>query len=92
MAEWLEALAEAPTERIAAWVAGIDVELFALLLRKTSRIYDLSMEEAPDEAVGTLYPTPDNLFVLDVWGATDTPHVEGQGEGENEAPTSARAP
>jgi hypothetical protein len=66
--EWLEALAEAPYETIGAWVAGLDVELFALLLRQTSRIYDLSQEEAPDEPVGTLYPTPDGLFVLDVTG------------------------
>jgi hypothetical protein len=66
--EWLEALADAPYETIGAWVGGLDVELFALLLRKTSRIYDLSLEEAPDEPAGTLYPTPDGLFVIDVTG------------------------
>jgi hypothetical protein len=66
--EWLEALAEAPYEKIGAWVAGLDVELFALLLRKTARVYDLSLEEAPEEPSGTLYPTPDGLFVLDVTG------------------------
>jgi hypothetical protein len=67
--EWIEALAEAPYETIGEWVAGIDVELFALLVRQHARIYDLSVEEPPDEAAGTLYPTPDNLFVLDVTGA-----------------------
>jgi len=67
--EWIEALAEAPYETIGEWVAGIDVELFALLVRQHARIYDLSIEEPPDEAAGTLYPTPDNLFVLDVTGA-----------------------
>jgi hypothetical protein len=67
--EWIEALAEAPYETIGEWVAGIDVELFALLVRQNARIYDLSIEEPPDEAAGTLYPTPDNLFVLDVTGA-----------------------
>jgi hypothetical protein len=88
-AEWLEALAEAPPERISAWVQGLDVELFALLLRKTSRVYDLSQEEAPDEAVGTLYPTPDGLFVLDVWGVVGTPVT--QEDEQAEAPSSARA-
>ncbi|HEX4407093.1 MAG TPA: DUF6178 family protein [Polyangia bacterium] len=67
--EWIEALAEAPYETIGEWVAGIDVELFALLVRQHARVYDLSVEEPPDEAAGTLYPTPDNLFVLDVTGA-----------------------
>jgi hypothetical protein len=88
-AEWLEALAEAPPEQISAWVQGLDVELFALLLRKTSQVYDLSQEEAPDEAVGTLYPTPDGLFVLDVWGVVG---AEGPPADEpTEEPSSARA-
>lgn len=88
-AEWLEALAEAPPEQISAWVQGLDVELFALLLRKTSQVYDLSQEEAPDEAVGTLYPTPDGLFVLDVWGVVG---AEGApADEQTEAPSSARA-
>jgi hypothetical protein len=91
--EWLEALAEAPYETIGAWVEGLDVELFALLLRKTSRIYDLSLEEAPDEPAGTLYPTPDGLFVLDVVGVTtdgaaDEPEAD---EAAGPTTTSARA-
>jgi hypothetical protein len=89
VAEWLEALAEAPPERISAWVQGLDVELFALLLRKASQIYDLSQEEPPDEPVGTLYPTPDGLFVLDVWGVVG---AEGApADEQTEAPSSARA-
>jgi hypothetical protein len=96
--EWLEALADAPYETIGAWVAGLDVELFALLLRKTTRIYDLSQEEAPDEPAGTLYPTPDGLFVLDVVGvpgdledaAASGASAGGEGEG-GPATASARA-
>ncbi|MDB4981810.1 MAG: hypothetical protein JWM82_2562, partial [Myxococcales bacterium] len=91
-AEWLEVLSEAPYESIGEWVVGLDVELFALLLRQTSRIYDLSEEEAPDEPHGMFYPTPDNLFVLDVSGfdveGPDT--LESTGETEN-IPPSARA-
>jgi hypothetical protein len=82
--EWLEAIAEAPYETIGDWVAGLDVELFALLLRQTSRIYDLSQEEAPDEPAGTLYPTPDGLFVLDVTG------VPGDAAADDESGESAR--
>jgi hypothetical protein len=71
LAEWVSALAEAPPDRIAAWLAGLDVELVALLLRKTSRIYDLTLEEAPDEPEGMAYATPDGFFVLDVRGDDD---------------------
>ncbi len=90
--EWLEALAEAPYETIGAWVAGLDVELFALLLRQTSRIYDLSVEEAPDEAAGTLYPTPDNLFVLDVTGvASDVGSDDDEAPPDDGGPTATSA-
>jgi Family of unknown function (DUF6178) len=91
--EWLEALAEAPYETIGTWVAGLDVELFALLVRKTSRIYDLSVEEPPDEPTGMFYPTPDGLFVLDVAGALPAAGDDdeaGPAEGD-EPPPSARA-
>src|SRR5262252_6807193 len=68
LAEWLEAMAEAPYERIGAWLAGLDVELVALLIRKTSRIYDLTQEEPPEEPEGTFFPTPDGFFLIDVRG------------------------
>ena len=89
LGEWLEAIADVPYETIGAWVAGLDVELFALLVRKTSRIYDLSQEEAPDEAEGTLYPTPDGLFVLDVRGVASDQAPDGEESGP--MTTSARA-
>ncbi|HEY2731908.1 MAG TPA: DUF6178 family protein [Polyangia bacterium] len=98
LGEWLEAIADVPYETIGAWVAGLDVELFALLVRKTSRIYDLSLEEAPDEAEGTLYPTPDGLFVIDVTGVPSGLEVRGvasdqppDGEESGSMTTSARA-
>jgi len=68
LAEWLEAMVAAPYERIGEWLAGLDSELVGLILRKGARIYDLSEEEPPDEPEGTLFPTPDRLFVLDVVG------------------------
>jgi hypothetical protein len=93
LAEWLEVLAEAPPEKIGEWFAGLDVELVAFLLLRTSTIYDLSEGEPPEEPEGTFYPTPDRLFVLDVRGL---PEVEtdggGQGHGEDgQPPDSARA-
>jgi hypothetical protein len=66
--EWLAALADAPYETVGAWARGIDVELLALLMRQRARIYDLSLEEAPDEPEGTLFDTPDRLFTLELIG------------------------
>ena len=66
--EWVEMMAELPEETIGAWVRGLDIELVALILRKGARIYDLSVEEPPDESDGLFFPTPDRLFVLDIVG------------------------
>jgi hypothetical protein len=85
LGEWLELIAEVPYERISEWAAGLDVELLALILRKTSRVYDLTEEELPDEPEGTLYPTPDTFFALDVRGTGES------GDGDGEASSSARA-
>ena len=78
LTEWLEVLSEAPPEKIGEWIGGLDVELVALLLLKTARIYDLSEGDPPDESEGIFYPTPDRLFVLDVFGIPD-----GEGAGDN---------
>jgi hypothetical protein len=73
--EWLAALSTAPTAAVAEWVRGVDVELFALLVRRRARIYDLSTDEPPDEPEGALLNTPDRLFVLDLLGEGDEPAV-----------------
>ncbi len=107
LTEWLEVLSEAPPDKIGEWIAGLDVELVALLLLKTSSIYDLSDGDPPDEPEGTFYPTPDRLFVLDVRGlpegdasartapqsrGTATPAPErDEGDEGAEPPESARA-
>jgi hypothetical protein len=91
-AEWLEALSEAPYETVGAWVAGLDVELFALLLRRSARIYDLSVEEAPEEPEGTPFPTPDGLFVIDVTGLpVEDARPTAPDQEESATPISARA-
>ena len=62
--------------------AGLDVELVALVLRAARDIYDLSQGPPPDESQGTFFPTPDNLFVLDVLGL---PGEDGAAQSEHEA-------
>jgi Family of unknown function (DUF6178) len=66
LAEWLSALATAPYERVGEWLAGLDTELVALILRRGAQIYDVGEEGPPEEPEGTFFPTPDGLFVLDV--------------------------
>jgi hypothetical protein len=66
--EWLGALVQAPQPALAAWLRGMDVELVALILRRRARIYDLSLEELPDEPEGAFLNTPDGLFTLDLLG------------------------
>jgi hypothetical protein len=68
LAEWVEAMAHASPERIAGWLAGLDTELVALLLRRGARIHDLTQGPAPEEPEGTFFPTPDGFFLLDVVG------------------------
>jgi hypothetical protein len=73
--EWLAALVEAPPEVLGKWAQGIDVELLALLLRKRARIYDLSLEETPDNPEGVLWDSPDRLFTLEFIGEEDQVRV-----------------
>jgi hypothetical protein len=76
--DWLRVLAMAPPATVVAWVRGLDVELCALLLRRRARIYDLSIDEPPDEPEGALFNTPDNLFTLDLLGEGDEANVTAQ--------------
>jgi hypothetical protein len=73
--EWLAALVDAPSEVVAAWARGIDVELLALLLRRRAHVYDLTLEEPPDEPEGVLYNTPDGFFALDLKGDEESRQV-----------------
>lgn len=94
MEEWVAVMAEMPVETIGTWIKGLDTELVALLLRKGARIYDLSMEEAPDETVGIAFETPDRAFVIDATGYTppvEAPAGEEGGDEGPQAPVSAQA-
>jgi hypothetical protein len=72
---WMEAMVSAPLTTVAAWARGLDIELLALLLRKHARVYDLSLEEPPEEPEGMFWPSPDRLFVLDLLGSEDQHRV-----------------
>src|SRR5688572_3957668 len=71
LGEWLASMAEAPYERVGEWLAGLDTELVALIIRSGADIYDLSHGDPPEEPQGSFFPTPDGLFVLDVRGLPD---------------------
>jgi hypothetical protein len=73
--DWLLALVEAPPAALGQWATGIDVELLALLLRQRARIYDLSLEEAPEEPEGELWLSPDRLFAIELGGGPDRTRV-----------------
>jgi hypothetical protein len=72
--QWLGAMVEAPSAAVAQWARGIDVELLALLLRRRARIYDLTLEEAP-EGDGAVFTTPDTFFALELLGDEDAQGV-----------------
>jgi hypothetical protein len=75
LSEWLAAMAEAPPDRIGQWLAGLDTELVALVIRRGADIYDLSQGDPPAEPQGSFFPTPDGLFVLDVRGLPEDPRA-----------------
>ncbi|MBC8132392.1 MAG: hypothetical protein H7X95_05370, partial [Deltaproteobacteria bacterium] len=89
--EWVDVMAEMPFETIDAWIKGLDTELIGLLIRKGARIYDVSIEEPPDEPEGTFYATPDRLFVLDVVGYRPRPEREDDSAAAEEQTPSASA-
>ena len=73
--DWLAALVEAPVEALGRWAQGIDVELLALLVRRRARIYDLSLEEAPEDSENTIWNSPDRLFAIELLGGPDQVRV-----------------
>ncbi len=82
LGEWLASMVEAPYERVGEWLAGLDTELVALIIRSAADIYDLSHGDPPYEPQGSFFPTPDGLFVLDVRGLPEdqrNPRSEAEG-------------
>jgi hypothetical protein len=63
---WIETLAEAGFEKLGDVVEKLDSEVMALWLQRQARIYDLTIEQPPDEPEGHYYPTPDRFYMLDI--------------------------
>src|SRR2546423_3393589 len=63
---WIETLADAGYEKMGAIVEALDPEVMALWLQRQARIYDLTIEEAPEEPEGHFFPTPDRFYLLDI--------------------------
>jgi Family of unknown function (DUF6178) len=65
---WLEALVDIGPEKLAAVIEALDGEVVALWLQRHAHVYDLTLDEVPEEPEGQFYPTPDRFFLLDVLG------------------------
>ncbi len=66
---WLSALMDAGFEKLGQVWEKLDTELRALILQRSVKVYDISLDEAPaDDNDEPLYPTPDRVFVLELTG------------------------
>lgn len=63
---WVEVLINTGYEKLGETLGGLDPEVVALWLQRQARVYDLSIEQPPDEPEGHYYPTPDRFFLLDL--------------------------
>ncbi len=70
---WLNALAECGFEKTGEVWAGLDTELRALILQRSVKIYDTTLEEGPtDDNDEPMYTTPDRFFILELQGDDNT--------------------
>jgi hypothetical protein len=63
---WIETLVDAGPETLGAAIEAIDPEAIALWLQRQARVYDLTIEQPPEEPEGHYYPTPDRFYMLDI--------------------------
>ena len=64
--DWLHFLSTLSSPAAERHLRGLDVELLGLVLFHHLRIYLVEEETVPDEPEGSLYPTPDGWFVLEI--------------------------
>ena len=63
---WFDALCDLGPRELTRRLDVLDPELVARWLQRQVRIYDLSVEEPPEEPEGHFYPTLDRFYLLDV--------------------------
>jgi hypothetical protein len=63
---WIETLVDAGPEKLGAAVEALDPEAIALWLQRQARVYDLTIEQPPEQPEGHYYPTPDRFYLLDI--------------------------
>lgn len=71
LSAWLGHLIELPPSRLVTHLRKLDAELLTTFLAPHITVYDLSEEDAPDEAQGMFYATPDRFFLIDIMPASD---------------------
>jgi hypothetical protein len=70
---WISALVEAGFEKVGEVWGGLDSELRALILQRQVKVYDVTLEEGPEEDNDApIMPTPDRFFLLELLGDDDT--------------------
>lgn len=70
---WLAVLLEAGFEKVGEVWAGLDAEARMLWMQRHVQVFDVTLEEAPDEDDdGPMMTTPDGFFVLKLLGEEDS--------------------
>ena len=70
---WLASLIETGFEKVGEVWGALDAELRALILQRQVRIWDTTLEEAPEEDNDNpIMTTPDRFFMLELKGDPDT--------------------
>ena len=64
--QWLDILSNDSPEKLAQVVDALDPEQIALYIKKQANIYDLSVDEPPEEPEGVFWPTPDTFYLFDI--------------------------
>jgi hypothetical protein len=76
---WLEALVETGFEKLGQVWGALDTELRALILQRQTKIFDVTLEEAPpEESEAPILATPDRFFLLELHGDDDTQRLVQQ--------------
>ena len=64
---WLTALIEVGFEKVGEVWRNLDAELRALIFQKQVKVYDVTLNEGPEEdSDAAIMPTPDNFFLVEL--------------------------